>query len=231
MCFTPTVSLTTAIIEFTLATILLLFFKKTTLRNFFALFIYMLGIYQFSEFMLCSTSYSILWAKIGFVTYTFLPGLFLHATLRFLKRKPNLILIYLLPIIASIAAFLIPRFIIEARCESVFISVSNRLYLASGFLENIPFMIYAGYYFGFLALSLFLIVKDYSHEKNRIKKEIELIEIIGGLLMIVPTIVLIIIFPYLMQRFPSVLCLFAIFMAIAAFTAVYLESRVKSKSP
>ena len=229
MCFTPAISLSAAITEFTLATILLLFFKKTTLRNFFIVFIFMLGFYQFSEFMLCSTSYILLWAKIGFITYTFLPGVFLHATLRFLKGKPNLALIYTIPLAASIAAFLIPGFIIDARCEYVFVSVTNIFAMASGFLENLPFMIYVGYYFGFLILSLFLITRNYSHEKNRMKKEIELIEIIGGLLMIVPTLILIVLLPYLKQRFPSVLCLFALFMAIAAFIAVYLENQIKSK--
>ena len=33
MCFTPIISLSVAIIEFILATILILFFKRTTLRN------------------------------------------------------------------------------------------------------------------------------------------------------------------------------------------------------
>jgi len=229
MCFTPIISLSVAIIEFILATILILFFKRTTLRNFFILFIFVLGFYQFSEFMLCSTEYSLLWAKIGFITYTFLPGIFLHATLRFLKRKPNIFLIYIVPVVISIIALLTPGFIIEARCETVFVTVTSIFALAYGFLENLPFLIYNCYYFGFIILSLSLIMKDYFHEKNRIKKEIELVEMIGGLLMTVPTLIFIVVLPYLKQRFPSVLCSFALFMAIAAFIAVYLEKKIISK--
>jgi low temperature requirement protein LtrA len=101
--------------------------------------------------------------------------------------------------------------------------------LASGFFENLPFIIYIGYYFGFMILASFLLMIDYSHEKNRIKKEIEVIEIIGGLLMLVPTLIFMIILPYLRQKFPSVLCAFAIFMAISSFITVYLENKIKSK--
>jgi len=229
MCFTPWISLSTAIIELALATILLLFFKKTTFRNFFAGFIYLLGFYQFTEYMVCSAENPFLWAKIGFITYSLFPAIALHATLKFLKKKPSKILIYFIPIVATITAFVIPGFIIKAECNGFFVSVQTIFNTSTYLFDSILFWIYVGYYFGFIFLAIILAYINYRKQKNKLKKEIEIIEIFGILLMTIPVILLIIIFPFSGQMFPSILCQFALFVAIAAFIGVYLESKIKKK--
>lgn len=229
MCFTPTISLTTAIIEFILATILLLFFKKTTLRNFFAAIIYILGFYQFTEFMICSGANPELWALIGFSTYTFLPALGLHATLKLLKKEANIFLIYTIPVLSIIFAFSTSNFIINAECSTLFILVETLFYTSTSLFHKIIFRIYEIYYFGFILISAILFFKNYRKTKNKIRKEIDLIEISGILLMTIPTILLIVILPLNRIMLPSILCGFAIFVAIAAFISVYLEDKIKKK--
>ncbi|MCK5624268.1 hypothetical protein KAI04_00310 [Candidatus Pacearchaeota archaeon] len=228
MCFTPIVSISIAIVEFTLASILLLFFPKSEFRNFFAIFIYLLGLYQFTEFMLCSGN-AIFWAMAGFVTYSFLPAISLHAVLRIFKKKFNIIWVYLIPSFASFFAIITPGFIIKASCEKYFISVETIMTSSPSLLLLISFMIYIAYYFGFLFFVYFIILKDYSKQKNKIKREIELIEMISILLMVIPTLVLLIIFPVFGIMFPSVLCAFGIFVAISAFIGVYLKNKLKKK--
>ncbi len=229
MCYAPVISLSTAIIELVLASVLLLLFPKTKLRNFFAAFIYLLGFYQFSEFMICSSNYAVFWATIGFVTYSFFPAIALHAVLKIFKKKTNLILIYSIPIVFSLAALNIPGFIIRAECMGFFVYVGNILTQSFSFPQLIPFIIYVIYYGGFLALVSFIIFKDYLKQKNGIKKEMELVEIISIFLMILPTLILIILLPSFGFMVPSVLCEFAIFVAIGAFICVYLETKLKKK--
>ncbi len=229
MCFTPTISISIAIIEFALASILLLFFPKSDFRNFFAFFIYLLGFYQFTEFMLCSGN-ALFWATMGFITYTFLPAIALHAVLKIFKRKFNIIWVYVVPVIASILAISIPGFIIKASCERYFISIDTIFINSSpSFLLLGALAIYTIYYFGFLVLTYSIILKDYLKQKNKIKREIELVEMVGILLMTVPTLVLLILFPVFGIMFPSVLCAFAIFVAISAFIGVYLKGKLRKK--
>lgn len=226
MCFTPLISISTAIIEFVLATALLLFFPKSKFRDFFAIFIYLLGFYQFTEFMLCSGN-AVFWAIAGFIVYSFLPAISLHAVLRIFRKKINLIWIYIIPVIASIFAIITPGFIIKTSCKRYFVSVGTIITSGTSFLKLVAFAIYITYYLIFLFLICFIIIKDYLKQKNEIKKKIELVEIIGILFMTVPTLVLIILFPFFGLMFPSVLCEFAVFVAISAFIGVYLKGKLK----
>src|SRR3989344_2355883 len=109
MCFTPVISLSTAILEFFVATFIFIYFKKSRVNFFFIIFLYFLGFYQFSEFMLCTSGSAFFWAKIGFVTYTFLPAIGLYSVLRIINRdykSYKLALVYLLPIIFSLIAII-----------------------------------------------------------------------------------------------------------------------------
>ena len=225
MCFTPLLSLFIAIIEFFLATAMLLFFRKTKLRNFFALFIYLLGIYQFTEYMLCSGDIEF-WGKIGFITYTFLPALYLQGILRYLRIKIREILLYVVPIIFAFFAAIIPGFIIGGKCYGPVVGVKVLLFQPALNTGLIASLIYWTYYFGFLLAGCYLLYRDYIKQKNYVRKEIDILGIIGFLSMFVPTVMLIIIFPALSSMFPSILCKFAFLLAITAFVGAYLDSRL-----
>jgi|SRR3989344_135873 len=125
MCFTPVISISTAIIEFILAIILILYFPRSKLRNFFAFFIVMLGTYQFSEYLVCTGSNPEFWATVGIINYSFLPAAGFHAVLRTFHKKFSLFFIYIILVIASIALVVIPNFVIKAECSTYFINVST----------------------------------------------------------------------------------------------------------
>ncbi len=228
MCFTPAVSLSIAIVEFILATILLLVFPKTTLRNFSSIIIYILGFYQFAEFMICTSSNPFLWANLGFMAYTLLPAIGLNNTLRFVNRKPNYFLIYIFPAIFGVFAIFF-RVITSTSCQTFFVEVHSLFNQAGPFFSKFLFIVYNSYYLCFIAASCLLFYLHFRKEKNKIKRNIDIAYIAGVLLMTIPTIVFITIFPYLGARFPSVLCAFAIFVAITSFIAVYLESKIHKK--
>lgn len=178
--------------------------------------------------MLCSGN-AIFWATAGFVIYSFLPAIALHAVLTIFRKKFKVILVYIIPTLASALAIIIPGFIIQAGCERYFISINTIITSTPSLLLLVALGIYIAYYFGFLFLTYFIILKDYIKQKNEIKREIELVEMIGILLMVIPTLVLLILFPIFGIMFPSVLCAFAIFVAIAAFIGVYLKGKLRKK--
>ena len=227
MCFTPTVSLSVAIIEWILATILLVFFKRTNMNKYFAGLIYVLGFYQFTEFMLCTSDNAFLWAKLGFMTYTLLPAMVLHTVLRISRKNTKLFFIYLIPLAFSLIALVNPNFITGAKCTSVFVQVRLALIKNPGLLQSSVSWIYMTYYFGFIIIALALILKDYLHQRNKIKREIRIIAFIGAFMMLVPTFLLMVILPRFGARFPSMLCGFALFFAMATFVIAYLETKLK----
>jgi len=228
MCFTPWMSLATAIIEFVLATILILMFKRTCLRDFFAAFIYLLGAYQLVEFFLCTGGNPAFWAMLGFVIYSYLPAVGLHGVLTYTKNKVNLAFLYIVPVVATIFAFGNRSFIEGANCDAVFISVDTILDQA---IFQIPLLLYVLYYFGFIFYACVILFNDFREERSKIRREIDWVLGIGLFLMVVPTLVFIIVFPLLKFSFPSVLCQFALFVSVSAFTAVYLESKTRKPRP
>ena len=134
MCFAPIVSISTTIVEFLLAGVLLFYFDRSRLRDFFILFIVMLGFYQFSEFMICTSSSSHLWAMIGIATYSFLPAVGLHAVMNGFKKKANLFWIYVVPVIAVGTMLVVPNFVIKTTCADVFIHIKTVMTLGDSLL-------------------------------------------------------------------------------------------------
>ncbi len=226
MCFTPFVSLTTAIIEFAVATFILIKYKKYLVPVFSAIFIYVLGFYQFTEFMLCSSGNPFLWAKIGFITYTFLPAIGLHFVLRLTKNKKYNKLIYLVPIFFAIITIITSNFIIKASCSKVFVTVQNVL-ASQNYANLFPF--YLIYYIGsivFMGILLFVLIKK---ERNKLDKKIEGLWFTTGLIAILIPVLLILILPALKIKFPSIYCEFALLFTVAALISSSLYVRKKKK--
>ena len=223
MCYTPVVSLTTAIIEFILAAILPFKYPKATLKYFFAFFLFMLGLYEFTEFMLCKTGHDIFWVRAGFIVYSFLPALGLHAALFYLKSKINRLALYTVPVALTLIAFTNDQ-IWQGTCNTIFITTKT-------ILSQHPtlFFIYIAYYVSFTLLICWLSIKEYSRVRSHLKRIMSITWIIAILLMSVPTFVLIIIFPELGVRFPSVLCFFALLLALTIFIGVRMEHQLRSK--
>jgi hypothetical protein len=223
MCFTPWVSLVTALIEIIIATFILVRYKNYVVPVFSAILIYVLGLYQFSEFMLCYSGNAVLWATIGFAVYTFLPAVGLHMTFRFMKiRFPKWIL-YVLPVGFSLFALLKGGFISRASCFKVFVVVKSVLF-AEG--NNFFTTIYILYYFGFIAVMLFLLFR---HLNDRDLSRIYLLWLIVGIVTLAAPIFLIVIFPTLHAAFPSVYCEFGLGFTIAAVAGSEVYSRKRKK--
>jgi len=234
MCFSQTISLFTAIFEFVIATSILIFFRKSLINRFSVIFVYLLGFYQFTEFMLCKFNNPILWAKLGYVTYTFLPTIILHFTIKLNKqKKPNnkgnksransslLYILYVIPVIFSLIAIFTKNFVVTSGCSTFFVIIK----LAKNQIHSI---LYTIYYFGFGALACFFLFKKLRKEKSFIKKKIYIIIILAAFVSLIAAKILIETLPSLNIMFPSIYCEFALLFSIAAIIAAELD-RISNK--
>lgn len=230
MCFNPTVSLSTAIIEWILAFILTWKYPQATIRKFTAVFLFTLGLYQFAEFMVCRTGHWELWMRVGFIAYSFLPAMALHTTLFYLKINFNRYLIYVIPVIVSLLAITKQNFIETGICHSIFVTAKTTLFNLQSVFGIIGFGIYLAYYFGLILVSCLLAFRAYNKEKNQKKKKVLLALPLAVFLMCFPTFILIIIFPAFNIMFPSVLCHFALLLALVIFVGVRWEHEYNLKN-
>jgi hypothetical protein len=225
MCFTPTVSLITAIFEFLVIAFILIRFKRTVLIKFLVVFLFLLGFYQFTEFMLCTTGMSI-WITIGFMTYTFLPAVGMHFVVNFTSMKSGISewLFYVPAILFSLVAILSADFVVWYGCSGVYVAaqtlISNPLSL------GIVSMLYILYYFGFIFVVCALLINRMKHEKVKKRIQVHTLALIATLVSLVPALILIVIFPSLGIMFPSMYCEFAVIFAVLAIIGAYMDKRI-----
>ncbi|MFH0808284.1 MAG: hypothetical protein V1888_01575 [archaeon] len=225
MCFAPWVSLTTAVVEFVVASFILIRYKNYLVPVFSAIFVYVLGLYQFTEFMLCVSGNPFLWARIGFVVYSFLPAIGLHMAFRFIGIKFRNWMFYIIPIMIFSIAFLKDDFVIRASCSYIYVYVLTFLYSGEHLILSI---IYLLYYFGFIALIGIILIL---HLKKKAMVKIYYFWIIFGIITVSIPVFLILIFPSLGLAFPSVYCEFALGYTIAAVlgSRIYYKEKQKEK--
>ena len=217
MCFTPAISLTTAIIEWILAIILFTTFRKSKLAPLFSLLLVLLGGYQFSEYMLCTTN-SLFWVTFGFICYSFLPAVGLHSILNYFHQKKYLWLLYAVPVLFSLFAVMRADFAIYGQCLDMFVQVTTLLTESP-----VLWTPYALYYGGFIIVAFIFLWKAHRKARTNLERKIYDVEMLGILLMTIPTFTLIMIFPPLGILFPSILCHFALLLAILFFWGAYLD--------
>ena len=218
MCFTPTISLATAITEWVLALILITSFRKSKLTPYFSIILMLLGIYQFTEFMLCFSA-NLIWVRVGFIAYSFLPVLGLHATLFYLNKRKNFTLLYAIPIVYSFLALLTPNFVLSGTCMRLFVSVKT--ILSNNALLVLPYMLY---YIIFITIAFIYLVREYLKVKDKTRKKVSFFIALGIFCMTLPTFIVLQIFPIFNVNLPSVLCHFALLLAIIFFIAASLDS-------
>lgn len=229
MCFNPTVSIVTAITEWVLSVLIIFKYPFAKMRYLASALMIFLGLYQFSEFMLCKTAQTELWVRVGFVAYTILPAIGLHTMLKLLKIKTRYIWVYVIPATYIILSIITPNFVREAKCYDLFVTARNTLFSFGGVAQTISYGIYTAYYFGFILAASLLGVKKYLKEKNYLKQKIYLTFPLAVFLMSFPTFLIIIIFPALNIQFPSILCHFALLFALAIYMGVRWDNEISSK--
>ncbi|MDD5731341.1 MAG: hypothetical protein PHU42_00370 [Patescibacteria group bacterium] len=215
-CFSPAVMLATFVIEMLLAVYTYFRYKSTFFSHLTVVLIILLSGFQLAEYQICGGRDALLWARIGFVIVTLLPVLGLHLISLITNKLSYLKLGYIAMALFVFIFALIPGSLTNATCGGnyiIFNSQSNLMWL------------YGFYYFGFLFLGLWEAF-DYLQKKK--SEALEWI-MIGYISFMLPMGLVYIISPSVRSAVPSVMCGFAIILALILALKVVPEYNKENK--
>lgn len=218
-CFTPLVSLSTFVIEFCFALYVLVKYKPTLFSKLCVLVLVCLGVFQFSEFLICTTPYLDVSIKLGYIAITLLPALGIHIIYSLTNRwKFFAYISYAWAAILVLAIVFVPKVAFLATCNPNYVSyTSNSVFSFSHWLYYVVSM-----GVGVLLLS-YAIVKHIGDRKE------EKWMIVSYFVFIIPSMILFYTNTIQHIALPSVMCGFAILTAII-FVAVIIPRHYYLKS-
>ena len=152
-----TISFITALIEFGIFLYLvnLFFYSRNKSVALASVMVFLLALYQLSEYMLCNTMFSELWARVGFAAYTFIPVVAFNIFIE-LSNKKTRKWIYIFPAFFAVVALLYPGFIIESTCKIAHVSVNSFV-----FRDNVVMLVaYLTFYSAFPILGIYIFIKS-----------------------------------------------------------------------
>jgi hypothetical protein len=208
-CFSPPVMIATFTIEIILAIYVIFRYKMNEVGRLAVAMLVSLATFQLAEYMVCGsiTADSMLWSRIGYVAITTLPPLGLHLTyvLAGAKKRPLLIPAYVTG--AGFTAF----FILAPSAFSGHACLGN--YVIFQVAKGMG-ALFGAYYYLWLAVTLLLgwrFMKQVEHAKQR--------RAIGGLMagyaiFIIPAVAADLLSPGVIHGMPSIMCGFAVILAL-----------------
>lgn len=209
-CFSPPVMMATFIIEIGCAIYIATRYKMTHITRLATALLICLALFQFAEYNVCEGAFSLsslMWARIGCVAITLLPPFGLHmATLISEKKRPLLVSLGYASSIIFIYTFLFAGSGIESQqCLGNYV-----IFNIAGW-ANIPYLIY---YYGWLLVTVIFAWRSGMRMKSASKRMSLYTLAIGYLAFIVPTTAANIIDPSTVAGIPSIMCGFAVILAI-----------------
>lgn len=205
----------TFIIEIALAVYAVVRYRLNAIGRLGVLLLVFLAAFQLAEYMVCQRVWggAELWSRLGYLAITTLPPLGIHLlyAIAGAKRRPLLMPAYLSG--AAFASFFmfVPHAFEGHACMGNYVIFQVTEY-AGG--------LYAIYYYGWLFAALYLAWKGIKElKKSRAKKSQRTRQALGALatgylLFIVPTVAVNIVSPETTQGIPSIMCGFAVLLAI-----------------
>ncbi len=220
MCFAPYISLSTFVIEFALAVFFLLKNPKDNLNRIISLISFLLGIYQLNEFLICITEIN-LFTKLAMITTAILPALAISYALVMFRKK---IKIYWHMLIYAPSVFFILMFVLSsifkqsAICATVFIE-----YPVMGLLGKF----FGLYYILYFIVAIILFYFASSKAKSKYEKTLSILGVVGIFIFTFPTFIFLLFLPAMNIKFPSILCEFALLLAIEFIFVLWYKEKHK----
>ena len=209
-CFSPPVMIATFFIEIILAIIVLWRYKLTPVTRIAVPILVLLAVFQIAEYNVCEGSYgldSLTWSRIGFAVITFLPPLGLHLATKLAGEKRTLWLAGAYVTGALFATF----FLLSGHGVTSQACMGN--YVIFQILPETAYL-YTLYYYGWMALAMVYCFRAANRmKKPQLARALRVLAI-GYLALFIPTTLANIIDPATISAIPSVMCGFAIIMAV-----------------
>lgn len=225
-CFSPPVMLATLLIEFFLAFYTVWRYKMTTVSRLAFSMLIGLGIFQLSEYMICGGLglSHIEWAKTGYVAITILPALGVHLMAALAKSEKKV-----LPVIATAyatAAAYVLYFL--AATDSVVARQCAPNYAIFD-VHGVGADFYAVYYYGWLFVAV-LMAALFSRKNKKVTPALTWAAV-GYAAFIIPTTFANLIDPTTLAAIPSIMCGFAVLLALVLAGKVLPLAKVPLNKP
>jgi len=215
-CFSPPVMLATFILEILLAVYAYLRYKATLFSHLVVVIIILLSGFQLTEYRICGGENALLWARTGFVIITLLPVLGLHLISLITNKLSYLKLGYIAMLLFVFIFALVPGSLTNTVCGGNYIIFNSQ--------QNLMWP-YGIYYFGFLFLGIWEAFEFLQKKKSEALEWI----MIGYISFMLPMGIVYIISPSVRSAVPSVMCGFAIILALILALKVVPEYNRENK--
>lgn len=208
-CFSPPVMMATFIIEIAMALFVLWRYKASQLTRLVVLLLVFLAIFQLAEFMVCGGLglTAMTWSRIGFVAITMLPPIGVHIAYTLAKRSNT-------PMIAagySVAILCILYFVFAPSSFAGQACLGNYVIFQ---LTEWASWVYGIYYYGLVLLGVWLCFTFARKAKVvKMRNALQLFGV-GYCAFIIPTTIANLLDKTTLQGIPSIMCGFAVLMAI-----------------
>lgn len=207
LCFSPPVMLATFLIEFSLAFYVIWRYKLNTISRLVTTMLLLLGTFQLAEYMICGGLglNHIEWARLGYISITFMPAVGLHLVMTIAKYKSPLLLA------AAYASATAYALYFATAGSAIMGSVCTANYAVFK-VNDVGSYIFAIYYYGWLLLAAGL-AAYLARKKSKNAATLRWM-VAGYAVFIVPTTFANIVDPSTIAGIPSIMCGFAILLAI-----------------
>lgn len=219
LCFSPPVMLATFLIEFGFAFYVIWRYKMTVISRLVVTMLLLLGTFQLAEYMICGGLgfNHIEWARLGYLSITFMPAVGLHLVLSISKAKSPLLLMAAYGSAAAYALYF-------ATAGSAIMGAVCTANYAIFKVDDIGSYVYAIYYYGWLLAAMTLAVY-YARKKPSLAPVLRWM-VAGYAVFIVPVTFANIADPSTIAGIPSIMCGFAILLAFILVWRVLPLSKV-----
>lgn len=218
------------IITFAIETILVVYvlfrYRRTAVVWLSAAILTGLATFQLAEFNVCTGAKGLLWAQIGYVAITLLPPLGLHLAMQLAGRLYR----WLLAAAYGSAALFLVAFLFAAQAINGQECLGNYVIFDIASWLTWP---YVAYYYGWLLVTVFFAWQSGRMLKNQWKRRSLYALLVGYLLFMVPTTIANIADPTTIAGIPSIMCGFAVLLALILVVLVlpwyHKKGRLKQK--
>lgn len=185
-------------------------YKRTTASKLIVATLFLLATFQFAEYMICEGAFifsGLEWARIGFAVISFLPAIGMHLAMHLTGRvsKVGLMGGYAIAVAFAVVYMTVGR--------GVTASVCGGNYVIMSFMEhmNYPYIIY---YYGWSIVAM--IYSFYWAKRSKNTKRAGALRwlAIGYASFLLPTAAVNAIDPTTLPAIPSIMCGFAVFLAL-----------------
>jgi hypothetical protein len=213
-CFSPPVMIATFILEIGLAIYTVWRYKLDNLSRLVALMLLLLATFQLAEYNVCTGTLGLAqWSRLGFVAITLLPPVGMHIIHTIKGRKATLV-VYMGYLIA--AAFVL-EFAFSANSLNGHQCLGNYvLFQVNPHLD----LAYSIYYYGLIAIGILMSLQFARHTQEKRQRQALFAFMLGYLAFIIPTITVNFLNEPAVAGIPSIMCGFAVLLAIIMVTLV-----------